>query len=53
MKYFKITTIVETEDYDAEDLRRKIDTDLNRGDGIYMEIEDAKIEEVKGDSSIS
>ena len=48
MRRWKITTIVETEDSEFErDIRLKINTDLNRGDGLWMDAEKAEIEFVE------
>ena len=41
MSKYIITTHIETEeDYTKEQILEQIDTDLNRGDGIYMDVDD-------------
>ena len=42
MKRFKITAEIDADDeYDAIKIKRQIDRDLNRGVGLYLDIDDS------------
>jgi hypothetical protein len=41
MKIWTLTVEIETEDsFNAKELLKKIDQDVNRGDGIYVKVKD-------------
>jgi hypothetical protein len=41
MKIWTLTVEIETEDsYSAKEVLKKIDQDVNRGDGIYIKVKD-------------